>query len=60
MVQEDQATITFIQLMKEDLGIFRLLPNDGFTIENGEMTPTMKTRRHAIIERYRETLNGLY
>ena len=29
MVQEDQATITFIQLMKEDLGIFRLLPNDG-------------------------------
>ena len=29
MVQENQATITFIQLMKEDLGIFRLLPNDG-------------------------------
>ncbi|KAG2477775.1 MAG: Oxidoreductase FAD/NAD(P)-binding subunit [Nitrosopumilales archaeon] len=29
MVQEDQATITYVQLMKEDLGIFRLLPNDG-------------------------------
>jgi len=29
MVQENQATITFVQLMKEDLGIFRLLPNDG-------------------------------
>ncbi len=29
MVQENQATITYVQLMKEDLGIFRLLPNDG-------------------------------
>jgi len=29
MVVENKATITFLQLMKEDLGIFRLLPEDG-------------------------------
>jgi len=29
MVVENKATITFLQLMKEDLGIFRLVPEDG-------------------------------
>ncbi len=29
MVVENKATVTYIQLIKEDLGIFRLVPNDG-------------------------------
>lgn len=29
MVAENKATLTYIQLLKEDLGIFRLVPNDG-------------------------------
>ncbi len=29
MVVENKATVTYIQLLKEDLGIFRLVPNDG-------------------------------
>ena len=29
MVVDNKATITYIQLLKEDLGIFRLVPNDG-------------------------------
>ncbi len=29
MVVENKATITFVQLLKEDLAIFRLVPNDG-------------------------------
>jgi ferredoxin--NADP+ reductase len=29
MVVENKATITYVQLLKEDLGIFRLVPNDG-------------------------------
>jgi long-chain acyl-CoA synthetase len=36
------------------------LAAEPFTIDNGEMTPTMKTRRHAIIARYGEMLDGLY
>ena len=43
----------------EKIKRFAIAPQP-FSIENGEMTPTMKTRRHAIIERYRETLDGLY
>jgi len=29
VVVDNKATITYIQLLKEDLGIFRLVPNDG-------------------------------
>ncbi len=36
------------------------LAAEPFTIDNGEMTPTMKTRRHAIIGRYGDVLDGLY
>ena len=38
---------------------FAIAP-EPFSIDNGELTPTLKTRRHAIIARYRETLDGLY
>jgi long-chain acyl-CoA synthetase len=38
---------------------FAIAP-EPFAIDNGEMTPTLKIRRHAIIDRYRETLDGLY
>ncbi len=29
MVVDNKATITYVQLLKEDLGIFRIVPNDG-------------------------------
>ena len=29
MVVDNKGTITYVQLLKEDLGIFRLVPNDG-------------------------------
>lgn len=31
-----------------------------FTIDNGEMTPSMKIRRHVIRERYKDRLDALY
>ena len=30
------------------------------TIENGEMTPSMKLRRHVILENYKEAIDNLY
>ncbi len=33
---------------------------EAFTIENEEMTPSMKIRRHKIRERYQERIDGLY
>ncbi len=34
--------------------------DEAFTIENEEMTPSMKIRRHKIRERYKDRLDGLY
>jgi len=34
--------------------------DEAFAIENEEMTPSMKIRRHKIRDRYEERINGLY
>ena len=34
--------------------------DEAFTIENEEMTPSLKIRRHKIRERYQERLDSLY
>lgn len=34
--------------------------DEAFTIENEEMTPSMKIRRHKIRERYAERIDGMY
>ena len=36
------------------------IAHDGFTVENGQMTPTLKIRRHRILDVYRDTIEGLY
>jgi long-chain acyl-CoA synthetase len=38
---------------------FALLPGE-FSIEHGELTPTMKVRRTIVEERWREVIEGLY
>ncbi len=37
-----------------------LIADEPFTIENGELTPSLKTRRHVLRERYGERLDALY
>ncbi|MDD9877622.1 MAG: long-chain fatty acid--CoA ligase [Magnetovibrio sp.] len=37
-----------------------MLAGEPFSIDNGQMTPTMKTRRHKIKEAYGEALEALY
>ena len=43
----------------EQIRRFRILERD-FTIEKGELTPTMKVRRTQVIENFRTTVNELY
>jgi long-chain acyl-CoA synthetase len=31
-----------------------------FTIENGQLTPSLKVRRHAVLREYRDALDALY
>jgi len=49
----------------KDLSVVEKVKNfvfadEAFTIENGEMTPSMKIRRHKIRDRYQDKINGLY
>ncbi|MGE4322752.1 MAG: long-chain fatty acid--CoA ligase [Sphingobium sp.] len=37
-----------------------ILADEPFTIDNGELTPSMKIRRHVIRARYQERLDALY
>ena len=37
-----------------------LVANEPFSVENGQMTPTMKVRRHVIKEVYGDRLEALY
>ena len=43
----------------EQIKRFRILPRD-FSVEEEEVTPTLKVRRRAIVERYDEAIEGLY
>ncbi len=43
----------------EQLKQFRLLPNE-FTIEGGELTPTLKFKRKKILEKYQEEYKQVY
>jgi long-chain acyl-CoA synthetase len=37
-----------------------ILADEGFTIENEQLTPSMKIRRHVIAEAYGDRLDALY
>ena len=37
-----------------------ILSQHPFTIENGQMTPTLKVRRHAVIREFQDKLETLY
>jgi long-chain acyl-CoA synthetase len=41
------------------IGPFRLI-QEPFSIENGMMTQTLKIRRHIVMERYRDIINGMF
>lgn len=43
----------------EKIKKFRLLPEE-FTIENGEITPTLKIKRRVVMEKLNELIEGMY
>ena len=34
--------------------------NEVFSTDNGQLTPTLKIRRHVIVNRYKDEINNLY
>ena len=54
-----------VDRVNDDLSVIErvrrfVLADEPFTIDNGEMTPSMKIRRHVIRGRYQERLDALY
>jgi long-chain acyl-CoA synthetase len=43
----------------ESIRSFRILPQD-FTIEGGELTPTLKVKRRVVADRYEDVIDGIY
>ena len=43
----------------ETIKYFRVVPDD-FTVESGELTPTLKVKRKVVTERYRDLLDSMY
>ncbi len=55
LVAEVNATLARVQTIKK----FALLPTD-FSIEGGELTPTMKVKRKIVNEKYKSQIEALY
>ncbi|KAF9973208.1 hypothetical protein BGZ75_001242, partial [Mortierella antarctica] len=60
-----QAVLQELIQAGKEIGLFEipkalLLESEPFTIENGLLTPTLKTRRHPVVQAYREQLTALY
>ena len=54
-VEEVNAGFARVESIRE----FRVLPR-GFTVEDGELTPTLKLRRRQINENWAEVIEGIY
>ena len=59
------ALRTAVDRVNDDLSVTErvrrfILADEAFTIDNSEMTPSMKIRRHVIRARYQERLDALY
>jgi len=54
-IDQVNARLARVQAVKK----FRVLPTE-FTVEGGELTPTMKVKRKVVAEKYREEIEQLY
>jgi long-chain acyl-CoA synthetase len=59
LVQEIVDEVNRERSRHEQIKRFAILPRD-FTMEEGELTPTLKLRRRAVMERFREEIDALY
>jgi len=59
IVQSDVAQLTSSLVDYERIRRVALLPNE-FTIDSGELTPTLKVKRRVIDERFGAVVENLY
>jgi long-chain acyl-CoA synthetase len=57
---EDEIRATLRDLAKFEMPKRLLLLPSDFTVESGELTPTLKIKRRAVEERHRAAIERLY
>ncbi len=55
IVAQTNSQLSSFETIKQ----FAILPQD-FSVESGELTPSLKVKRRVCDERYRDTLEALY
>ena len=55
VVDDVNARLSNVEAIKK----FRILPHD-FSQESGELTPTLKVKRHVVYEKYAAEIDALY
>jgi long-chain acyl-CoA synthetase len=55
VVSQVNATLPAIERVRRFL-----IANEAFTTTNGQLTPTLKIKRHIVRAVYRDALDGLY
>ena len=59
LIQEQVNEVNSQLARYEQIKYFTILPKP-FSVEGGELTPTLKLKRRVIKERYREEIRGMY
>jgi long-chain acyl-CoA synthetase len=59
LIESEVAAVNRDLASFESIKYFRILPRD-FTIEAGELTPSLKVKRKVVAERYRDLIDGMY
>jgi len=59
LIEQEIKTINGQLASYESIKRFQILPED-FTVESGELTPSLKLKRKVLISKYQEALTGLY
>ena len=63
--EQEKAIKTALDAVNANLSMLEkvrrfVLADEPFSIENSEMTPTLKVRRHIVSARYQDALDNLY
>jgi len=59
LIGEEVAAVNRDLASFESIKYFRILPRD-FTVETGELTPSLKVKRKLVTERYRDVIDSMY